>query len=61
MQVASKLCFPVAPHVTLCIHLGSDFVDCFVFMQKTFMQTDLNKSRREFRCESLVSAEAGNR
>lgn len=39
MQVASKLCLPVTPLVALCIHLGTDFVYCFVFMQKIFLQT----------------------
>lgn len=38
MLVASKLCLPVAPHVALCIHLGTDLVYCFVFMQKIFLQ-----------------------
>lgn len=34
MQVASKLCLPVAPHVALCIHLGTDFTYCFSFRAK---------------------------
>lgn len=38
MQVVSKLCLPVAPHVAFCIHLGTDFAYCLVFMQKIFLQ-----------------------
>lgn len=63
MQVASKLCLPVAPHVALCIRLGTDFTYCFSFHAKDLSANcDLNKNRREFRYwESLVSAEAGSR
>lgn len=63
MQVASKLCLPVAPHVALCIRLGTDFTYCFSFHAKDLSANcGLNKSRREFRYwESLVSAEAGSR
>lgn len=63
MQVASKLCLPVAPHVALCIRLGTDFTYCFSFHAKDLSANcGLNKNRREFRYwESLVSAEAGSR
>lgn len=63
MQVASKLCLPVAPHVALCIRLGTDFTYCFSFHAEDLSANcGLNKNRREFRYwESLVSAEAGSR
>lgn len=38
MQVVSKLCLPVAPHVAFCIHLGTDFVYCLVSVQKICLQ-----------------------
>lgn len=62
MQVASKLCLPVAPHVVLYL-FGNWLCVLFCFHAKDLSANcDLNKSRREFRCwESLVSAEAGGR